>query len=476
MIPTQERLLNKTKRPGAIERTGVLLWNFFASLKLTVFLFSFIAAASVLGTFLPDRIGLIKFLHGKSKWVHKLFEVFDLFDIYYSWWFVFFIILLGINLVCCSFERLPAVIKIVLKKPSIPSVSKIDSFQNKKEILVNKSFSQVKEQVEEFFKSKRMKIYSLDNEKGFSLTAEKGRYSRLGVYLAHLGFLLLIIGGVIGTMMGFSGVIEIPENQTSNIVTLFKNRGEIELDFDLTCSSFQIKRYDNSQVPKSYESEIIFNKGKPQELKGIVKVNHPLRYNGIKFIQSGYGRAFEGKLKISAYDIKTNIKKGEYELGMGETIVLPDGKTKFTFFSFRPNFQISSMNLGETFIGFILKDKLEIPVALPVNAPGFDKHRQGDFYLVPGEFQTKYYTSLQVNKDPGVYIVYLGFFFLSIGIFVSFFMKHHSFYLILNKEDEVSSKIFCASGSNKNKNLKDELVFDFYEFITKESSLNNKPL
>jgi len=467
MIPLQERPLNKNKRPGIIEILGLKLWDFFASLKLTIYLFSFIVAASVAGTFLPDRFGMIRFIQDKPKWVFKFFEFFELFDIYYSWWFVLLIIILGINLLCCSFERLPGVIKIVLKKPMPPSLPRIESFENKKEFLADKKTETAIKLAEKFFKSKRMKMYSFKSEKLFSCTAEKGRFTRLGVYVAHLGFLLLIAGGVSGTIAGFSGLIDIPENETSSIVNLFKNRGEIDLGFDVTCSSFEIIRYENSHTPKSYQSEIIFNKGKKGESKELVKVNSPLKYNGIKFIQSGYGRVLQGKVKISVYDLMTDAKKGEYLMEPGDKVVLPDGKKEFTLFSFRPSFQISGMNLGETFIGFVLADNREIPVALPVSTPGFDKHRKGDFYLVPEKFKTKYYTSLQVSKDPGVYVVYFGFLFLSLGIFVSFFMRHSSFYLILENSDNNSTKVFCAAGSNKNKTLNDEIVSDFYNYLLK---------
>ncbi|MCB9481042.1 MAG: cytochrome c biogenesis protein ResB [Desulfobacteraceae bacterium] len=457
--------MNKNKRPGIIEIAGIKLWDFFASLKLTIYLFSFIALASVAGTFLPDRIGMIKFVQDKPLWIFKFFQLFELFDIYYSWWFVLLIIILGVNLLCCSFERLPRVFKIVLKKPLPPSVSKIESLEHKREFLSDGNMDNLTVLAKKFFKSKRMKMYSFKTGETFSCTAEKGRFTRLGVYVAHFGFLLLIAGGVAGTVAGFSGVIDIPEKETGSIVTLFKNRGKIDLGFDVTCSRFEIIRYENSHTPKSYQSEIIFNKGRQAEKKGLVKVNSPLKYNGIKFIQSGYGRVLEGKVKISAYDLMTDEKKGEYLMDQGDKVVLPDGKTEFTLFSFRPNFQISGMNLGETFIGFVLSEGKEIPVALPVSTPGFDKHRKGDFYLVPDDFETRYYTSLQVNKDPGVYIVYSGFLFLSLGIFVSFFMRHSSFYLIFENSGSNSTKVFCAASSNKNKTLNEEIVSDFYNYL-----------
>ena len=36
----------------------------------------------------------------------------------------------------------------------------------------------------------------------------------------------------------------------------------------------------------------------------------------------------------------------------------------------------------------------------------------------------RYYTGLQVTKDPGIWVVYTGFIVMIIGCFITFFMSH----------------------------------------------------
>jgi cytochrome c biogenesis protein len=44
------------------------------------------------------------------------------------------------------------------------------------------------------------------------------------------------------------------------------------------------------------------------------------------------------------------------------------------------------------------------------------------FYLE--DLPTNYYTGLQVNQDPGVPLVWAGFFMIVIGLFATFFWSH----------------------------------------------------
>jgi len=53
------------------------------------------------------------------------------------------------------------------------------------------------------------------------------------------------------------------------------------------------------------------------------------------------------------------------------------------------------------------------------------------------------------------------------GCFISFFMNHKSFYLVLKKDEKKNKTEFIfASSSNKNKKAADDEVNRFYNFIT----------
>jgi cytochrome c biogenesis protein len=62
----------------------------------------------------------------------------------------------------------------------------------------------------------------------------------------------------------------------------------------------------------------------------------------------------------------------------------------------------------------------------------------------------RYYTGLQVTKDPGVWIVYSGFVVMIIGCFITFFMSHQRLCIEVIKSGE-KSKVIVSGTSNKNK-------------------------
>ena len=43
------------------------------------------------------------------------------------------------------------------------------------------------------------------------------------------------------------------------------------------------------------------------------------------------------------------------------------------------------------------------------------------------------YTGLQVSKDPGVWVVWLGCLLMVVGIFIAFFMSHKRIWVIVSK-------------------------------------------
>ena len=72
---------------------------------------------------------------------------------------------------------------------------------------------------------------------------------------------------------------------------------------------------------------------------------------------------------------------------------------------------------------------------------------------VSGDFQApepRYYTGLQVTKDPGVSMVYTGFILLIAGCIVTFFMSHQQV-VVEVKPAKRGCKVMVAGSSNKNR-------------------------
>ena len=62
----------------------------------------------------------------------------------------------------------------------------------------------------------------------------------------------------------------------------------------------------------------------------------------------------------------------------------------------------------------------------------------------------RYATGLQVAKDPGVWIVYIGFTLMIGGLYIAFFMSHQRVWLIVKQTDQ-NTHIEFRGTTNKNK-------------------------
>jgi cytochrome c biogenesis protein len=76
--------------------------------------------------------------------------------------------------------------------------------------------------------------------------------------------------------------------------------------------------------------------------------------------------------------------------------------------------------------------------------------RKGEVVIAIADFLPRYYTGLQVSRDPGVWVVYIGFILMIIGIYISFFMSHQQICVEVVSKGEASD-VMVAGTSNKNK-------------------------
>jgi cytochrome c biogenesis protein len=423
------------------------IFNFFASVRLTVTVLLTLAATSVIGTVVPQNQNMGAYLHTYGQNLYRLFSVLDMFDMYHSWWFQLLLTLLTINIIVCSLDRIPAVWKIVVKPPGFkPSRFLNASIQRQVAVA---SPDRARSLLEKALSRSIGRVRFEQAQKGYWLWSEKGRWTRMGVYVVHLSVVFLLAGGLIGSFWGFDGAVNIPEGETVKTIHLSNSGKSISLDFEIRCDKFSVSFYD-SGAPSEYRSTLtILEKGAPVLTRDVI-VNDPLRYKGINLFQSSYGTLPSQNLVLSFTSRATGMEYTE-KIVPGQTVTIPEGLGSFTITAFNKNYQFKGHEIGDAYVGMLTPPNgSPVEVVLPIKFPSFDRMRKGDVAVAIAETETRYYTGLQVTSDPGVWVVYTGFLLMIAGCIITFFMSHQQICIEVQTDGKTCNATIRGI-ANKNK-------------------------
>jgi cytochrome c biogenesis protein len=424
-------------------------WNFFSSVKLAIFVLILIAVTSIIGTVIPQNANESFYFHKYGDFLYRLFSVLDLYDMYHAWWFLSLLLLLVLNLVVCSIDRLNKTWKIIFPKTVSFNIERFRKLKTIAAFEQKNDYEKVVSGYKQFLSKRFNTIIEQKSDNSTAIYVEKGRWARFGVYIVHLSIILLLIGALIGAIFGFKSNLNLNEGQSADSVKIAKQNIEKKFGFTIKCNTFVVKFYDTG-APEEFRSNVSIIEDNKEVLKRDIIVNDPLRYKKINFFQSSYGVSSAEGLVL---EIASKASKMVYHetVNIGQTIDLPEKGGQFTLIKYVPQFDFKGHNLGESFLGTIKKaDDKELMVVLPKRFPTFDKMRKGDFALIAEDYTKKYYTGLQVTYDPGVLYVYLGFIFMIIGCYVTFFISHQSIMVEITKNANDELNIFISGKANRN--------------------------
>jgi cytochrome c biogenesis protein len=425
------------------------VWKSFASVKLTIGLLLTLAATSIIGTLIPQNEAPGAYLQTFGETLYRVFSLLGLFDMYHSWWFRAMILLLVVNIVVCSIDRLQATWKIIFARNPRFKVARYRQLKNKIEFNHDSTATQLKERYLPVISGKYRYHRTEDTNGGFALYAEKGRLTRLGVYVVHLSVVVLLIGGLIGSIFGFEGFVNLAPGESSNSIRLRNNNQTLPLGFEIRCDEFKVEFYD-SGAPKEFRASLsILKQGKVVKQKDII-VNDPLHFDGLSFFQASYGQLSPTEMILNFTSQATGMIYSQ-KAAIGKPVEIPEKLGTFTLKEFTRQADFKGHNIGEAFIGELRPPNGNpVSITLPLKFPSFDKMRKGQVLIAIADFVPRYYTGLQVSKDPGVWVVYTGFILMIIGIYITFFMSHQQLCVEVAAEGP-KSKVMVAGKANKNK-------------------------
>lgn len=439
------------------------LLNFFASVRLTVVVLLSLAVTSIIGTVIPQNEAPADYVRAFGPRGYRLLETLDLIDMYHAWWFQLLLLLLVVNVVVCSVERLRSTWSIIFtRKPRY----RLDRFQKsaiQAEFKTDMPPEAVRATVQAVLGKGFKRLATLPGEGRLeAVCAERWRLSRLGVYIVHLSVVLLVAGAMIGGLFGFEGYVNIPEGEATDTVMLRDGSGSRQLPFAIRCNDFSLAFYPNG-APKEYRSSLsLLRDGRVIREKEII-VNDPLRFEGINIFQSSYGKVppplpaeGAGPPERLAVHILSNHSGRTYhqEGAIGDQLNLPEELGTLRLDAYRPDSEFMGQPLGPAVEATLVHPGQEpVKLTLPLRFAAFDKMRRGQVAIAVASavpMPERYYTGLQVTRDPGVWVVYVAFAVMIVGCLVTFFMSHQQLCVALRPRRRGSTVVVYGI-TNRNK-------------------------
>nr|YP_010537216.1 cytochromec biogenesis protein [Hemiaulus sinensis]UYC31003.1 cytochromec biogenesis protein [Hemiaulus sinensis] len=398
-----------------------------ADLRFAIAILLIIAVSSIIGTVIEQdqsievyklNYPLTNKVFGFLSWDIILKFGFD--HVYKTWWFISLILIFGTSLLTCT---------ILQQLPSLKISRRCQFFRTSKQFqklkvstkLSSKKFQQL------LFKLKETK-YSIFQQKNI-IYCYKGLIGRIAPIVVHFSMILILIGTIVGSVNGFKAQEIIPKTETFHIQNILNN-GQLTLipKVSTRINDFWITYTKQTTIAQFYSDISILNIDGNEIERKTIFVNSPARYQGINYYQTDWNliglRIQDSNSKILQYPL-INLLNTQNKIWISW---IPSNLTlKQGFIVLIDNLQgycsvydelgqfLGNLELNETF-------NQNIPITL---------------------VEILSSTGLQIKTDPGIPLIYTGFFFLMLSTLISY-ITYSQIWIVKNNQ-----KIFIGGNTTR---------------------------
>jgi cytochrome c biogenesis protein len=453
------------------------IWNFFSSVKVGVWLIIITLSASAVGTILPQEMYIpttmlaSDYYAEQYGWIGKLYYQLGFHNLYSSWWYLILIASIGISLVICSLDRVIPLYKALKKQ----RVTRHEGFLKRQRVF-GESPSLKQDEIDEIKQKLVKKRYNVREENG-NLLAEKGRFSRWGPYVNHVGLIIFLFGAMLRFIPGMyvDKVLWIREGETKVIP---ETNGEYYLKNEEFILDIYDKEKDNEafdkaldrvgMVVKNYQSNVVLYQkqgnalpGEKPELKKIkeypIQVNKPLKFENFALYQVDYKLDELSKMSFkltkknsdqSLGDITINLlePEKEFKLENGYSVEL---KSYFPDFAFDENQEPSTKSRVPNNPAFVFNittpEKPEGEMSFVAIQQTIDPGEDNLYKMSFNGIETRNVSALTVRKDLTLWIIAFGGLIFMIGVIQGAYWNHRRIWIQQN-----AGTTWIAAHTNKN--------------------------
>jgi cytochrome c biogenesis protein len=441
------------------------LWRFFISMRTGLVLILGLGLLSLIGTLLVQApagmtadpaayTAWVASIHSKYGGWTPVFDKLGFFSVFTSIWFKAITVLLTTSVLACSVNRAPRLWKIAFHPRTRMGETFFTHAPLRANILVPTGPDTAMDEVRDVLKSHRFRTITDPDDNGLNLYADRFRWGPFGTVVAHLSFVIILVGFFVSATTGF---------KNTQLVVPVGSKVQVGHGTGLTveAKSFNDAYYPDGS-PSDYASDLVVYKNGAAVDRQTVRVNHPLTWDGVSFYQSFFGTAAAMKvtdaagktLYADATPLQWQSDDGKHSIGQFDmkakglsvyVIVAASGEPD-------PNIKAGQVELE------VHQNGADAPIATQVVDQGKPSTIAGVTYTFE---RTRQYTGLIVARDPGAMWVWVGSTLLVLGLFLVFFFPHRRVWVRIRKTSG-GTEILCAS------TMKRDVAFEpqFHQLVT----------
>lgn len=454
------------------------IWSFFSSVKVGVWLIVITLIASGVGTifpqemYLPPNVTPGEYYEQQYGFLGKLYYQLGFDNLYSSWWYMMLIASIGISLVICSLDRVVPLYKALKKQ----GVTRHPSFL-KRQRLYGVALA-TKEEIECVKENLKKKKYNVRVEND-NILAEKGRFSRWGPYVNHIGLIIFLFGTMLRFVPGMyvdeslwlreGEMKEIPGTdgkyylKNEKFIKEVYDKGKENEVFDDA-----IDRVGNKIIPKNYQTNAVLYKavgkniaGQKPELEKVkeysIRVNEPLKFDHYALYQVDFKEGEFSKMSFALQKKESGQKWGPitvdlanpketYDLGNGYSLQLLSYFPDFYFDeSGKPNTKTKLPNNPAFVFKMFTPETPNGEVSFVGIRQNIEPEGNNLYKMSFAGVETRNVTALTVRKDLTLWIIALGGFIFMVGVIQGMYWNHRRIWI-----QRVNNEWWIAGHTNKN--------------------------
>ncbi len=383
-------------------------FKYLANLKLAILILLIISIIISIGTIIEQNKELIFYQKNYSTLIFNipLWQIllfFGVNNIYSAWWFLLLLGLLGLSLACCTIIQQLPTLKFSRRYYFYKQINQYNKLQTK--------IKAIKVFPSHLSHTLLKKEYSLFQQSN-SFYAYKGLISRVGPIVVHLSIICVLLGSTLGALKGFNSQELIPKTEVFHIQNVIKN-GAFS---SIPQKTFRVNDfwsiYTSKGLIKQFYTDFSILNGTGKEIqRKTISVNNPLLLKDLIVYQTDWG--------ILGLRLNYN-KENSSQISLQLPISKINTSNQKIWISSLPN-----INKGTKSFIVLIKDNRG-QISLYDNDGKFIQSRNiGDIIYDIDSIHLNLVdvissTGIQIKSDPGVKLIYFGFFFLMFSSLISY--------------------------------------------------------